>query len=942
MKTFLTLLLLTSMLAFTTKAQNSLAHILPPSPYDSVAIEDIGYAYYVTQRVYKNKVENSTLFYYDEKNNETNLFQIFLSNIKNRSLSAFTSFDFSQQRTFSDIEGRSGVSTDTIYYENKDTGEKTLTIKKSEFNLKEIDSYLVRELHIYNKNNKLLQKRTVAIAPVRSYCNPYCIEESILHRRLRHKILFWIYYPEFASYIMKDKTTDKAISTFNNIFFSQNYDGEVIGIGSFRKKFISLSNLQYYVPGIYSKDVKNNTLQYTDIDIRDIDSCKIVYKKIHNEGKNYRLFNPLEREDRQKSLTQLLMWGVKNHSFTLYESELLENELSIEELNIKLGVYIDTTYDINQETGERIPIITKNRAELSEIKTFKIKELHLYKAGNLVDNRVISICPVREYYTYNDWDMKYPKFKDLFWTDYTEVLNILNIGNVIQLSENEPSSQTFHQFFFNRDYVGEVYKEQSIKLSNAEIILSNFNNKERKNASKYNVLNIEKSISFLEKAYQKEKTNLYFKTKLVSALLKNAEKNAYNSGIAMGFYKKAISIDNKNAELYIKAGDYIVNYSSGKKVKEALEYYTQASEIFPNNGELYYKIVNCYKNDTVKQIEYLKKVIKQRPNFHLPYWQLHNLYVDVDIEKATGYLIQHSKIYKSDMADDECIFTFAMAKIAERFEENGEIEKAIKYTLIQLDFTNYSECPSSYEVYHNLGFLYLKKKDRELSYKYFKKGLLHGIITWGEVLELTKEIYPKDEKLALQLLEEQYDLFEKTNKLFGEEAISIGHCFFNINNDIAIQYYEKQEFKQAYLQLLLSELYIGVNKKKSRKYKKRALQSGKDIENLYLEIAEALRAYNIKLALQYYLKISVKNTTELDISRSGIREIPAGIFNLVNIEILDLSHNKITILPNEIKKLTKLKKIYLSDNYFSKAEQERIKKLLPENCILYISGQKNK
>lgn len=64
------------------------------------------------------------------------------------------------------------------------------------------------------------------------------------------------------------------------------------------------------------------------------------------------------------------------------------------------------------------------------------------------------------------------------------------------------------------------------------------------------------------------------------------------------------------------------------------------------------------------------------------------------------------------------------------------------------------------------------------------------------------------------------------------------------------------------------------------------------------------------------LRINSSNGIELDLSNLSLTEIPANIFELKNLELINLGGNKLTNLPDEIKKLTKLKTLFFANNLF--------------------------
>ena len=68
----------------------------------------------------------------------------------------------------------------------------------------------------------------------------------------------------------------------------------------------------------------------------------------------------------------------------------------------------------------------------------------------------------------------------------------------------------------------------------------------------------------------------------------------------------------------------------------------------------------------------------------------------------------------------------------------------------------------------------------------------------------------------------------------------------------------------------------------------------------------------------------VETTTNLVLNhnRYMINEIPSNVFQLVNLENLNLSFNILKTIPTEIKNLTKLKKINLCSNKFKEFPSE--------------------
>ena len=73
----------------------------------------------------------------------------------------------------------------------------------------------------------------------------------------------------------------------------------------------------------------------------------------------------------------------------------------------------------------------------------------------------------------------------------------------------------------------------------------------------------------------------------------------------------------------------------------------------------------------------------------------------------------------------------------------------------------------------------------------------------------------------------------------------------------------------------------------------------------------------------------------LSLSNNNLTSIPDSIGKLSQLKILNLSHNNLTNIPDSIGNLSGLKELYLGYNNLSKQEQEKIKKLLPSTTIIF-------
>lgn len=88
-------------------------------------------------------------------------------------------------------------------------------------------------------------------------------------------------------------------------------------------------------------------------------------------------------------------------------------------------------------------------------------------------------------------------------------------------------------------------------------------------------------------------------------------------------------------------------------------------------------------------------------------------------------------------------------------------------------------------------------------------------------------------------------------------------------------------------------------------------------------------------------KINYQQITKATLQFQNLRKFPLPLLKCTNIEEIDLSHNQISEIPNEIGQLKKLRRLYLNDNQIQKLP-ENVYTQLPNLEVLYLqNNQKN-
>jgi gliding motility associated protien GldN len=219
------------------------------------------------------------------------------------------------------------------------------------------------------------------------------------------------------------------------------------------------------IDGVYTKHItsKRKPIPYQHIREADVMWSKVVTRRLDlTEKRNLSLYYPtIELEDR-KSLIQLMMWGIKNKSLTPFATDEFTSQYTLNEIDQRFGAGIDTTYDIDPETGETIPIITKKPADISEVKELMIKERWFFdKQRSVMEVRIIGISPIRVYFRDDDLNQEDPRYRQLFWIFYPEARNIF-ASQAIYNENNQAQELSFDDYFVKRMFEGFIFSESNV------------------------------------------------------------------------------------------------------------------------------------------------------------------------------------------------------------------------------------------------------------------------------------------------------------------------------------------------------------------------------------------------------------------------------------------------------------------------------------------------
>lgn len=440
-----------------------------------------------TTRIYTENYSNDTLIspygYYS-------LFDFIINSIEYKKINAYqTSLsDFGNEYdcklNLTEVYNRSGNYVNKSYpFINDGSSYYDTVYSFQKHTSREIKSYIFQELELYNAAGKIVQTRVIGICPIRKY---YRYDDFELENP-KYKKIFWINFKEFQPIAATQniyKNNFDSSQTFDDFIFNQKYLGydfttkqaqldtssystDSIWIEmNYNHNFLNLYSNNKIINSLLS-DIKIPKIQnydYKKISKKDFSSAKIVYTQI-NASNDTTIFINDKRNLGFLSLINIIITEIKNDKLATYKTNKLKNNLSIAETFSILGEREITTED----WGGNI-IKVKIKFSPDDITSYKLKELWLFdKQGDVIEKRIIAICPIIKYYSDNDYYQDNPINTETIWVNFAQLQPFLK-QNYIPLL-NFSSANTYNNYFINQKYKSNTIEEIKISKRKAYKIL---------------------------------------------------------------------------------------------------------------------------------------------------------------------------------------------------------------------------------------------------------------------------------------------------------------------------------------------------------------------------------------------------------------------------------------------------------------------------------------
>ncbi len=145
-----------------------------------------------------------------------------------------------------------------------------------------------------------------------------------------------------------------------------------------------------------------------------------------------------------------------------YTSVNFDNITPLADIEERLDIKNVTYLSEDPQTGKTIQTIIKPEFKSTEITKYIVSELWLYNSNNQVeDTRVIGFMPIRRFYKPDDFAGANPLYRSVMTIFYPQCRYLLAKQPLAN------SETTYDDYFFNRDYKGEIKNQYPLSFSKA-------------------------------------------------------------------------------------------------------------------------------------------------------------------------------------------------------------------------------------------------------------------------------------------------------------------------------------------------------------------------------------------------------------------------------------------------------------------------------------------
>lgn len=188
----------------------------------------------------REKLNHPLYFPTQKKDDRYSLIDLLMYGVEQEGLVVYdpTDDEFTTPMTATQIDEKFGVSSDTSYVDDPETGETKPVVIKHDRTTSEVLRLMTKEVWYFDKQRAMLEVRIVGLSPIRMYEKPAALgqeapvaEDSTDEKELTMKPICWVYFPAarplLANHEVFNNNNDSERRTFDDIFFKRRFSSYI-------------------------------------------------------------------------------------------------------------------------------------------------------------------------------------------------------------------------------------------------------------------------------------------------------------------------------------------------------------------------------------------------------------------------------------------------------------------------------------------------------------------------------------------------------------------------------------------------------------------------------------------------------------------------------------------------------------------------------------------
>lgn len=376
---------------------------------------------------------------------------------------------FEKKLTFQEIHEKLGSKHDTLIVINPDTGEELCVPVYDPYNPLDIQQLRFAEYCYYDFNDNLIYTEIIGICPI--------IQVESVEKK-RYYNTFWIKFDEIAQILASKKIfklNAKEKRSFYQVLYNKNYYAEKESIyDKYDADEIGIDKVYFDDLYVNIRQIRNSKIIFEEsakkTKTKKFKTAKIVTVEVEKTKENLPLFMQYEYHLGYLGLFDNIFFGVAD-GLSAYSTKDFIQKIDTADIKKNMGQKFEkiTIEDFEGGYYDVDVIIPYNPAEITK---FVFEEIWLYnKKGEIIGKEIISICPIRQYYSDIDIEKEKPIYSHVFWIkfkDFEDYFQKVYVNKVSPVAD-----ETVYEYLQKRKYKFDILQEEEISVDEAWEIIRN-------------------------------------------------------------------------------------------------------------------------------------------------------------------------------------------------------------------------------------------------------------------------------------------------------------------------------------------------------------------------------------------------------------------------------------------------------------------------------------